>query len=145
MTDPETAFILALTDVLLPLSGDGLTNLSPAEQAFVLIWGLEADVNNGGFNQYFFNSYSDYAIAVPHALRAIGADQTAAIVDRALALFPNGAPPTERFARQTLLEELDPDCELFESLDDEFFAYPDDTTALLARFVRANRGSIRGA
>lgn len=96
-------------------------------------------------NAHAWWSYSDHAIAVPHALRGIGADQTAAIVQRALALFPNGAPPTERFERQTLLEEIDPDCELFESLDNEFFAYPDDITAMLARFVRANRASIRGS
>jgi hypothetical protein len=91
------------------------------------------------------DSYSDHAIAVPHALRAIGAAQTATIVERALALFPNGAPPAERFARQDVLQEIDPECEIFESLDQEFSAYPDPLSALLAQFVRVNRGSIRGS
>jgi len=83
--------------------------------------------------------------AVPNALRAVGSHRAAAIVERALALFPNGAPPSECLARQEVLENLDPDCDLFESLDQEFSAYPDDLSALLAQFVPANRGSIRGS
>ena len=144
MSAQDEALNSAVSDVLQPLSRTASAKLSPTEQAFVLIWNLEADVNNGGFNQYFFNSDLD-PNAVPHALCAIGADHAAAMVERALALFPNGAPPTECFARQEVLEDLDPDCELFESLDQEFFAYPDDLSVLLAQFVRANQGSIRGS
>jgi hypothetical protein len=144
MSDPDEDLNLAVCNVLQPLSRTRFAKLSPTEQAFVLIWNLEVDVNNGGFKQYFFNSDLD-PNAVPHALRAVGADRAAAIVERALALFPNGAPPSECFARQKVLEGLDPDCDLFESLDQEFFAYPDDLSVLLAQFVRANRGSIRGS
>lgn len=144
MSDPDEKLNFAVSEVLLPLSRAGFASLSPAEQVFVLIWDLESQVNNGGFNQYFFNSDRD-PIAVPHALRSIGADRAAVIVERALGLFPNGAPPTERFARQDVLEELDPDCELFGSLDEEFIAYPDPLPALLAQFVRTNRRSIRGS
>jgi hypothetical protein len=143
--NPDNDFIIAIADTLLPVSGPGFFLLSPAEQVVVLIWGLEADVNNGGFNQYFFNSYSDHSGAVPHALRAIGAAQTAQIVDRALALFPGGSPPPDQTRRQALLEELDPDTDHFETIDREFFAYPDNLTSLLVQFVRANSGSVRGA
>jgi hypothetical protein len=140
----DNDFLITVSDVLVPLGQGTFAHLSPAEQVFVLVWGLEADVNNGGFNQYFFNSYSDHAAAVPHALRAIGAIEAAAIVERALAFFPDG-PPADRRRRQQLLESLDPNTEAFNALDDEFFAYPDDLTALLAQFVRANRASVRGA
>jgi hypothetical protein len=108
MSDPDEDLNFAVSDVLLPLSSAGFAQLSPTEQAFVLIWGLEADVNNGGFNQYFFNSYSDHSIAVPHALRGIGAARAAVIVERALALFPNGAPPAERFAVKRFSRSLTP-------------------------------------
>jgi hypothetical protein len=102
VSDPDQELNFAVSDVLLPLSRAGFASLSPAEQAFVLIWDLEADVNNGGFNQYFFNSDFDPGV-VPHALRAIGADRAARIVERALALFPMAhhrvsASPAKRFS-----------------------------------------------
>jgi uncharacterized protein DUF4375 len=145
MSDTDNDLIIAISDVLAPLSSRRFEALSPEEQAFMLVWALEADLNNGGFNQYFFNSNSDHAAAVPGAMRTIGAPQTAEVVERALALFPDGVPPTSRDERQDLLEEIDPDEELFESLDDAFLAYPHDLTALLAGFARANRSAIRGA
>ncbi len=143
MSGDDNDFIIALSEALVPMGNAGFAGLSPQEKTFVLVWGLEADLNNGGFNQYFFNSHSDHAAVVPDALRAIGAPRTAAIVERALEIFPDGAP-AERTTRQELLEELDPENDAFEGLDREFLAYPHDLTGLLAAFVRANRGSIRG-
>jgi len=144
MASADNEFIVALSEILVPVGEASFVRLSPPEKVFVLVWGLEADLNNGGFHQYFFNSHSDHAAAAPDALRAIGAPKTAAIVERAIEIFPNGAP-TDRCTRQELLEELDPENEVFEGLDEEFLAYPHDLTTLLAAFARANRGSIRGA
>ena len=61
--------------------------LTVPEQVFVAVWTLESDVNNGGFDQYYLNSSGDYAWFAPAALRAIGAEQTAAIAERANAAF----------------------------------------------------------
>ena len=51
--------------------------LSQAEQTFRLVWELEGEVNNGGFEQHFFNSSGDIARLAPDALREIGAAATA--------------------------------------------------------------------
>ena len=59
------------------------------------------------------------------------------IVRRAAAKFPGGMPPKERFARQDILLELFPKAIAFEDLDNEFYAYPDDLSALLKTFVTA--------
>ena len=41
------------------------------------------------------------------------------------------------------MAEIDPD--VFEQLDRRFFAYPDDTVAMVYDFVVAHRDEIRGA
>lgn len=96
-----------------------------------LIDTLEMEVNNGGFDQYFFNSTGDSAKEAAEALEAIGAHNMAAIVKRAIAKFPGGEVPADRNARQAVLEEISPEREAFEELDAEFLKYPDNLAALL--------------
>src|ERR1700741_949977 len=100
-----------------------------------LIDEFEAEVNNGGFDQYFYNSAGDSTAETIQALEAIGALQMADILRRAAAMFPGATPPKERFARHDVLLELFPKAEAFEDLDNEFYAYPDDLGALLKKFV----------
>lgn len=47
-------------------------------QIFHVSFIVEAEVANGGFNQFFWNSSGDSAPQVPGALRALGADEAAA-------------------------------------------------------------------
>jgi hypothetical protein len=46
-------------------------DLAEEDRVLVAIWALEADVNNGGFDQYYFNSSGDTAYYAPTALRLI--------------------------------------------------------------------------
>jgi hypothetical protein len=140
--DPE-AFLISLSERLSPIANERFSDLSPAERVFFLVWELEAEVNNGGFNQFFFNSAGDRASVTAAARRAIGAERMASIVERANSSFPDG-PPADRTVRQHALETIDPDTELFDALDQEFYDYPDDLSALLHRFVTENRSDIRG-
>jgi hypothetical protein len=94
---------------------------------------LEAEVNHGGFHQFFYNSVGDDTAEIVQALQAIGAARMADIVKRAAAKFPGGMPPKERRARQDILLEKFPETTEFDELDAEFFAYPDDLAALLTK------------
>lgn len=121
-------------------------DLSPAEQVFRAIWDLESDVNNGGFDQYFFNSSGDTAFAVVDALKAIGAQETARIVAEANGMFPGSSPPRDRDKRQVLLDALGPEQKAaLERLDAEFFRYPDSLTELLHEYVKGNSAQVSGA
>ncbi len=102
-----------------------------------LIESLEAEVNNGGFDQFFYNSAGDDTADIIRALEMIGASRMAGIVVRAAAKFPGGTPPSDRFQRQKLLQQVSPESDAFEELDAEFYGYPDDLSDLLARY-RAN-------
>ncbi len=126
--------------------GTPFSELTLPEQVFVTIWTLEADVNNGGFDQYYLNSSGDRASYAPAALRTIGADATAVIVQRANATFGPGGPPADRDARVAAIDELPEDVdELWNECDQAFYAYPDNLTDLLAAYVQAHKSEIHGA
>jgi uncharacterized protein DUF4375 len=98
-----------------------------------LVGELEAEVNNGGFDQFFFNSAGDNASKTIEALEVIGAQKTAAIVRRACAKFPSGMPPADRNARQALLlDVVSPEGDAFEAEDEAFYADAADVSALIA-------------
>ena len=109
----------------------------PEQRVFSAIWALESQVNNGGFAQYFVSHDGDTASSAPDALRAIGADQCAAIVEKALKLAtPGGVLPAAQTDREMLLDALPPDVvEQLETIDAEFFSYPDNLTELLFEYV----------
>jgi hypothetical protein len=144
MSANQTDVLIGISERLLPLSEKRFGKMSPAEQTFWLVWQMLSEVNNGGFNQFYFNSSGDRSIATPAALRTIGAKKFAGIMERANALFPGGRPPEHRYKRQTVLEEIDPETELFDDLDEEVYAYPENVDRLLYEFVLRNRESIRG-
>ncbi|MGA3195898.1 MAG: DMP19 family protein [Terriglobales bacterium] len=99
-----------------------------------LIDAVEGEVNNGGFHQFFYNNAGNNTMETIQALETIGATKMADIVRRAAAMFPSGMPPKDRFARQDVLMEKFPRAEDFESLNNEFFAYPEDLARLLASY-----------
>jgi hypothetical protein len=140
-----TAFGIALSDLVFPRwDRDGYEALTPAEQIAYCIDALEREVNNGGFRQFFENSSGDTAMETIASLEAIGAKRVAKLVRRAIAVFPGAVAPRDRDTRSALIDELsDTQTEAWETLDGEFYTYPDDLTRLLRRYVEAHRGSFR--
>src|SRR5436853_2394239 len=62
----------------------GYRGLSPAERVFYGVYLLDLEAYNGGFLQYFGNTEGEYAGDLVGSLMAIGADETAARVERFL-------------------------------------------------------------
>jgi hypothetical protein len=58
-----------------------------SKQAIYLIWGLEAEVNNGGFNQYYYNSTGQFYKLVPDALNQVGAKLFSDLCKRANKIY----------------------------------------------------------
>jgi Domain of unknown function (DUF4375) len=97
-----------------------------------LVGALEAEINNGGFDQFFFNSAGDKTAETIEALAAIGAHHTANIVRRAASRFPGGMPSPDRDKRQEDLERISPDSDAFEDEDQAFYEYKDNLSELVA-------------
>ena len=101
-----------------------ITALSNGRQAIFATWGLEAEVNNGGFNQYFFNSFSSgqYAEEARDGFRLIGAEKHANLTQRAIDTYMKNIEYYKQFNDGTLESfnksyENDP----LEKIDKEFF------------------------
>ena len=140
-----TSFAIALSNLVFPRwDRDGYSSLTPAERVAYCIDALEREVSNGGFRQFFDNSSGDTAMDTVAALDAIGASQAAALVHRAVAMFPGSDPPRDRDTRCALMEQLPAAAEEeWSALDDQFYAYPDDLTSLLRRYVETERRHFR--
>ena len=135
--------IESLTDAALKKLWDhGIKALDARDQLLVTIWGLEAEVNNGGFDQYYFNSYGDQAVNAPIALLLIGANQMADLVAAANAAFGQEGPSEDRSSRLTRLEEIRESATVaWEPLEQEFWRYPDDLSELLRLHLESSGGA----
>jgi hypothetical protein len=118
--------------------------LSFPERVFGLIWELESEVNNGGFHQYFWNSTGTLAPHVVDTLKTIGAAAAAGIAQQALAVVGPDIPWSDDATRKTHINQLSSQArEKLHDLDQAFFAYPNDLTTLLYRYVTKHRSELR--
>ena len=73
--------------------------LSEVDQTVILVWSLQGEVDNGGFDQFYYNSSGDFAVETVSALERIGAKQTAALLSEGNRLFPTQPVPSDRKKR----------------------------------------------
>jgi hypothetical protein len=134
--------ILDLDTYLCELSsyGDALEKLTEPQKIFYFNQYLEKEINNGGFNQYFYNSSGDFAHQTIVSLKQINAIKTAAIFQLAIDQFPNSIVPKDRSERQEVLEKIEEKAdEVWEQLDKRFLDYEDNLYDLNIDFIKQNR------
>jgi hypothetical protein len=118
--------------------------LSLPERTFRTIWELEAEVNNGGFYQYFHNTSGRLAPEVVDALRVVGAAAMAAIVGAAIQTVGGDIAWGSDKERQAALETAGPALRAqLQLFDQRFYKYPDNLIALLYQYVCDHRGEMR--
>lgn len=144
LTD-TTDFLIAINDRLNQKSdyGDHIDLLSPEEQVFYICNLLIEEVNNGGFDQFLYNSSGNYAHRVEECLRTIGANKTADICHTALSAF--GKPiPQDRNQRQKFLDKMESDeiSEILNDCDGLFYEYPDPFEELCRQYILAHKSSF---
>ncbi len=123
---------------------EGLSGLSECERTFLCVWQLEAEVNNGGFDQFFFNSAGNHAVETVAALEAIGAPKTAALVLEANSILCADGAPKERGDRQRMLTSLSQEStDRLEQLDQKFYQYVESLESLLRVYVERHRAEFR--
>ena len=124
--------------------GERLEKLSAAQRVFHLNQNFEREVNNGGFEQFFFNSSGDNADETVSSLEAIGAFKTAELLRHAIARFPDGKVPADSDERQVLMVNTWPEgsSTTFGEFDERFYAYEDPLTDLNFDWIRSNAGDF---
>jgi hypothetical protein len=120
--------------------GDNLELLTEPQKVFYYIQCLERELNDGGFEQFYSNSSGDFAHEIIDALKAIGANKTADIVQKANDQFPGKIVPKDRDKRQLILEEIvDKTSEIWEELDQKFYEYQDNLNSLNMDYIKKHK------
>ena len=96
---------------------------------------LEAEVNNGGFHQFFLNSSGELVPETLQALSAIGATGTKHLLERAVAVaFPSGYP-SDVSEVASRLSDFDDVADQLEPLDAAFYRYEEPLSDLVNKFL----------
>jgi hypothetical protein len=112
----------------------GANALSADEAIGVGVWLLESEVNNGGFDQYYFNTGGSLATKTVEALRTIGAYETAGILEAANADIPALPLPEDRNERSAVLDKVG-QVSRFRALETEFYSERENRIGLLAKYL----------
>lgn len=120
--------------------GTDLAALTPAEKTVYIVDSFQAEVNNGGFSQYLYNSSGALAADLPAALSAIGAARTAALYQRAFAYLPPELPADD-VQRGDILDACisEEAAQVFDACDTQFYGTPNELDALICQYAMNNR------
>ncbi|GAB5496317.1 MAG: hypothetical protein Phyf2KO_13970 [Phycisphaerales bacterium] len=133
--------VRSIMDELAELSPeyDALDLLSEPRRVIHVVDSLVADVNNGGFDQYFLNSSGNGAAMAPEGFRSIGMPEIAAVIEKANAVFGE-TPSMLRHKRVGQLDKLsDESRETWNECDDQYFALEADQLTASAQFIIQNK------
>ena len=118
--------------------------LNEFEKIVSAIWSFEAEINNGGFDQFFFNSAGDEALFTVYALNEIGSIKVKNMLLKANSFFPENKPSPYRDKRWKQMERWDDEIKTqLEDLDSEFYEYNEDYIKLLYVFCKNNKENFK--
>ena len=101
-----------------------LTKFNEQERTIYLCQQFEIEINNGGFDQFFFNNSGRTTKELLEALEMIDAKKQKEILIKTCGIFPNSQVPTDDETRQSLLEKLTEEEgveEILANADDELY------------------------
>ena len=113
---------------------DQFATLPRQSQVACCIFALEAEVGNGGLEQFFTNSSGLFVPQTLNALEEIGASKTRDLFEKAVGIaYPGGFPadPSE----YDEIDESEEAGEALSMLDDQFYKYDDPITDLVNKYL----------
>lgn len=125
-----------------------LAPFTPAQRKiFAVLW-FDAEVNNGGMDQFLFNSTGIVWEDALAGFKLIGADKCAEILERVIEKC-GGSIPFDREERQDMLERItaDPDNEgesldIFGDDDRAYYNVDEDLDELITDYVQTHAGEF---
>lgn len=127
--------------------GMELSKLSYVQRVVLYVSNLLGEVNNGGFNQFYFNTSGNYAHETHEALVFISAHKTADILEQANELWPAKKVPRDREKRiQTLHKIEENPSEInkkWDELSQLIWLNEEPVQKLLIEYVRKNKGQFK--
>lgn len=145
MTEPADIELLGkiISHILDRVEAEGVDALSGPERTVYMAYFMDAEVHNGGFDQYFFNSQGNHAAETIDALEAVGASRSANQLRRARALFKPEAPSPDRDVRWAQMDRIPKATrEQWNAMDEAYYASGENVTNLICAYVRAHPESF---
>lgn len=111
---------------------DVVDALSPGVRALYITWWLEAEVNNGGFNPYFWNAAGQFSNLAPESFDFFGVSQHATLLREAIAVRAAEAQSISELKRQGTLEAFSASYKhtKLSALDEKFYRMKESMTLL---------------
>ena len=103
-------------------------------------WIFEAEVNNGGFNQYFYNSSNQFVEEAYQGLLEIGAVKHAELIKRAVDIFNDELDMQLKMREIGTIEAFSESYELtkLNEIDSLFYSIDENLNELRVKYIREN-------
>ena len=120
--------------------------LSPALRGLYATWELEAEVNNGGFNQFFWNSSGRWAEQAVLGFRLFGAEEHARIAAEAIEVYAREKAAQDKLKAENSAAAFVESYEHTDlgALDTRFYNVAEDLGALRIAYIRAHPDEFTG-
>ena len=139
--NPFFVLDVGLIDRVCHASG-GFDTLSDAEKIYYALTLFQNEVNNGGFDQFFFNSSGSYYDLIENGLVTFDEPQALELLHQARQIvFPETPVPVNMEIRREQMRGCAPG--QLNELDRRFYSTPDTLTGKLREFAR-ERGLVSG-
>jgi len=101
-------------------------------------WLLEDEIDNGGFNQYFYNSWSEFQNEALEGFERMGAKEYAGLLSKAIAIHNKEKALHDKVKREGTLESFfDSYAETeLTKLDKKFYSCTEDLSRLRITYIR---------
>jgi len=120
---------------------DFMKTLSAGQQMIGSLWAVEAEVNNGGFNQFYFNSSGVFAEMAVEGFKLIGAEKFAELMIKANSIYAENKDRLDEFDDGSIesFSKSYTDNPL-NDLDDTFYNLymEENLTDLMVKYIRNN-------
>lgn len=123
----------------------GFSSLSEQDQYFYCVYKVELGVKNGGLFQLMVNTPPHVLASIPTALRKVGADRSARIVERSLSIALGAGLPADRDHDLALDAVEEEQLDLLSPLDKEFYETREQLCTLLLAYLRCEASSESSA
>lgn len=120
--------------------GEVLASVPVGVRALYLTWIVEGEVNNGGFNQYYWNSSGRYASAAVEAFEFFSATKHAELMREANQVHSIEAAQMQKFKDRGSLEAFSESYNATKlgPLDNRFFGLKENLSALRIAKIRSS-------
>ncbi len=123
---------------------EGTAALAQPQRNYLAVMVLDAEVRNGGFSQYFFNSSGDDWKTALSGLETMGSKERLAILKKTLAKFNKSSPSENRNQRMEQLAKIESGKDsVFNELNTRYYECEENLEVLMMHYVLRNAEAFR--